>query len=587
MVLVGADGSRQTYKLVMQTVVNGPLQDAQLVLWDGTSFGVPPDRLPSTVAVQATSVRFGACPPAGSTAADVVTKFGQKSFVRTFLGTPSGTPPVKIAGASGVHISWSLGGATGYQPFIDGTYDTAMKACLAGLDPTYFYVEALHELDNKVNGGTTTLAIGTAVKNHFYDLVQAANPALRVVNTLTGYAFSDNNTKYTSGATDLNYGSIKAHIIGLDLDGIHSFPYPNLDTRAKNAQKFIRDHAAYGYTDWAVPEWGTTTTQPQDQPDLLIMANDWITKYGNAWKAEAKPPVWVTWYDYGSNPEDAGSTATDLLTVPAPINALKALVAGYSPPTSTPPTANFTGSPTSGPVSGTLLFEDDFVGAAGAAPDPAKWAEWSTATYNGSAAYGNIKPGMRATLDGSGHLVIPATPTAGTSISTAGKFDFVYGTVSIWAMAPTTPGYWPGLWTLNNTPDGDPDLPVVGEIDIHESYTGLANYYHRATHNWSGATTWSAAADPSAGLGHVFGEWHKYSARVAPGEIRFFFDDVEQGPPALKSEGAGKPYAFGPDIMNGNWIILTLAIGGAGGQQDGMAVSPAQLLIDRVEVRAL
>jgi hypothetical protein len=40
-------------------------------------------------------------------------------------------------------------------------------------------------------------------------------------------------------------------------------------------------------------------------------------------------------------------------------------------------------------------------------------------------------------------------------------------------------------------------------------------------------------------------------------------------------------------VTRGNWLILTMAVGGAGGQQDGKATAPAQLLVDSVKVTSL
>jgi hypothetical protein len=236
------------------------------------------------------------------------------------------------------------------------------------------------------------------------------------------------------------------------------------------------------------------------------------------------------------------------------------------------------------PSGPTVLFSDDFSGTG--AYDHSKWGEWSSATYNGSAAYGSIKPGDRAALDGQGHLSVPATPSTGTSISTKDDFTFKYGTITARMKVPTEGGYWPAFWTLNNNPDGHDSLPL-GEADVHESYTALANYYHRGTHTWNNDQSWSSADDPACGQGHVFGEWHDYSAKFEPGQVTFYFDGVQCGLTTTKAAGGGKPYGFGPDVTRGNWLILTMAVGGAGGQQDGRATAPAQLLVDSVKVTSL
>ena len=96
-----------------------------------------------------------------------------------------------------------------------------------------------------------------------------------------------------------------------------------------------------------------------------------------------------------------------------------------------------------------------------------------------------------------------------------------------------------------------------------------------------------ACRDPACGRNKVFGEWHDYSARVEPGRISFYFDGVRCGGHVTAAEGDGRPWAFGPDVTRGLWPILTLAVGGAGGQQDGKAVEPARLLVDRVTVTSL
>lgn len=260
-----------------------------------------------------------------------------------------------------------------------------------------------------------------------------------------------------------------------------------------------------------------------------------------------------------------------------------------SPIPSPSPLSTPTPTPSVSQGAGAVLFEDDFSGPVGAY-DHSKWGEWSSCTYEASAAYGNIKCGDRAAIDGQGHLSIPATPTQGTSISTADHFSFTYGTITARMFIPSEGGYWPAFWTLNNYPNPGQqggDAPIVGEADVLEAYTSLANGYRDAVHNWSGSTSWSGGDDTLNGLGHTIGEWHDYSARFEPGKITYLRDGVQVGMTATKEQGAGKPYAYGPDITRGNWLILTLAIGGASGQQDGKAVVPSHLLVDRVEVRGL
>jgi hypothetical protein len=235
---------------------------------------------------------------------------------------------------------------------------------------------------------------------------------------------------------------------------------------------------------------------------------------------------------------------------------------------------------------GALLFQDDFTGAAGSLPDPSKWEDYSTATYNSTAAFGLIKPGDNETLDGLGDLVVPATPTAGSGIRTGAKFGFQYGTMSAWIKVPAQVGYWPAFWSLNSPTNGSDVFPI-GEADAMESYTTWNNVYHGNGHTWTGnSATDSAEPDnycPQPETADLSGRFNKFSATIEPGKVTFSFNDV---PCATYTRTAGRAWGFGPDVTRPNWLILDLAIGGADGQQ-APATQPAQMLVSRVEVRAL
>lgn len=228
------------------------------------------------------------------------------------------------------------------------------------------------------------------------------------------------------------------------------------------------------------------------------------------------------------------------------------------------------------------LFIDNFSGAKGAKPDASKWSEWSNATYGG--AYGNIGTGERATLDGSGHLSIPATPSQGTAISTKDHSRFTTGTFTARMKVQTQQGYWPSFWTLNNNPSGV-NRTQVGEVDVIEAYTQYNDGYRRAVHNYVPADqskNWSTAENPLCGGGDIRGTWHDYSAKIEANTVTFYFDGVQCGNPVLRSEQAGKPWAFAPDNVFGNWMILANAVDTASG-----APAPTQnsvLLVDYVKV---
>lgn len=236
---------------------------------------------------------------------------------------------------------------------------------------------------------------------------------------------------------------------------------------------------------------------------------------------------------------------------------------------------------------GSLIFSDDFNGAKGALPDPKKWADYSACTYNGSAAFGGIQCGNNETLDGLGDLVIPATPTTGSAIRTTNSYAFEYGVFSAWIKIPTQVGYWPAFWTLNNGYDGT-NHPLLGEADAMESYTTWPTLYHATGHNWTNDGTPGSGGDDNlcGGPQKLSSAFHKYSVKIAPNEVTFYFDNVRCGAAFTPQTNPGKPYGFGPSVTSRNWMIFDLAVGGAGGQQQP-ATQAARLLVSRVEVRGL
>ena len=101
-------------------------------------------------------------------------------------------------------------------------------------------------------------------------------------------------------------------------------------------------------------------------------------------------------------------------------------------------------------------FIDDFLGPAGAAPNPANW----TIDVGSSAEQGWERGSLQSytdspdniRLDGFGNLVIEARKTGDgyTSgrISTRGKLDFPFGTISARIKMPAGQGLWPAFWML-------------------------------------------------------------------------------------------------------------------------------------------
>jgi beta-glucanase (GH16 family) len=235
--------------------------------------------------------------------------------------------------------------------------------------------------------------------------------------------------------------------------------------------------------------------------------------------------------------------------------------------------------PTAAHATPVILFEDDFTGSANASFDTNKWEDFSTATYNSSAAFGSIATGNNETLDGSGHLQIPATTTSGSAIRTK-TFGFDEGYVSAWIKMPTQSGYWPAFWTLNNDRDGTDTLPI-GENDIMEAYTADTSVYHATGHTWTNNSTDYHGPDNLCGQGaSLTSQYNKYSARVESGQISWYFNDQFCGLEYVDTPS--HTWGFSPDVTDDNWLILNLAVGGGG--NPSAPTQNATMLVDRVEV---
>lgn len=247
-------------------------------------------------------------------------------------------------------------------------------------------------------------------------------------------------------------------------------------------------------------------------------------------------------------------------------------------------------SATASPFSGVLLFHDSFSGVKGSLPTAGAWTDYSYCSYGGNAAFGQIGCGNDETLDGAGSLSLPATPTTGSGVRVASKYSYEYGVFSAWIKAPAQDGYWPAFWTVNS-PYTQTSLPVAGEADAYEEYTHWPTQSWATEHNWTNdgtsptgsGTLCPATPDGGPDLSAAF---HKYSVAIAPDSVTFYIDSKQCGPVTTPATNPGNEWGFGPSVTGKNWMILDLAIGGAGNQQP-TPTADAAMLVARVEIRKL
>ena len=243
----------------------------------------------------------------------------------------------------------------------------------------------------------------------------------------------------------------------------------------------------------------------------------------------------------------------------------------------------------------TLVWDDEFMGAANTLPDSTRW------TYDlGGGGWGNgeLETYTNSTSNvyqtGTGGLVIQALDNGGYTsarIKTQTLFDQAYGMVeaSIQLPAGTTQGsgLWPAFWMLGSNIDTSA-WPLCGEIDMMENI----GQYNTATQNgghihgpiepgggdYNGGdgvgTTYTLPAGEAMNTG-----FHVYGVQWNPSSISYFVDGVTYQTLSAASLPAGGAWVFNHPFF----IILNLAIGGP----IGGAVTcsfPQQLQVQYVRV---
>jgi beta-glucanase (GH16 family) len=271
----------------------------------------------------------------------------------------------------------------------------------------------------------------------------------------------------------------------------------------------------------------------------------------------------------------------------------------YLPASPVSQTINITASITD--LNKTLLWADEFNGAANTGPDAASWSATQGDGCGTSAGcgWGNGEAESYAECanrqDGNGVMVITAsTPTGDSSCTsnktwTSGKFttygkqNFTYGYFEARLKMPEGGGTWPAFWTLGSNINSV-QWPRCGELDIME-YAG--NNSTRTTSAAHYANSSGAHDYKSSGLNNstdLFDEYHTYGLLWLPNEITFLFD----GRPVLilkKADTGLTRWPFGPNAAGVDpkmYLIFNLAMGGGYGGDIQGGLKKATYSIDYV-----
>ncbi|MEV7098428.1 discoidin domain-containing protein [Amycolatopsis sp. NPDC051045] len=248
---------------------------------------------------------------------------------------------------------------------------------------------------------------------------------------------------------------------------------------------------------------------------------------------------------------------------------------------------------------GTLVWSDEFNGAAGTNPDASKWtAETGPGVNNELEYYTNNN---NTKQDGRGNLVIqlrreatpgsacPPDPISGSTtcqytsgrINTAGKFSFTYGHVEANIKVSGTQGLWPAFWLLGaNFFSGTP-WPHCGEIDIMEHVGKSPNLAYSTIHApaYNGAGGIGAPLD----LGQdVSAGFHKFGLDWDASHMTFYVDgNAFETINRATVESTRGPWVYDHPFF----LILNNAIGGDfPGPPGAGTVLPQDMVVDYVRV---
>ncbi len=230
----------------------------------------------------------------------------------------------------------------------------------------------------------------------------------------------------------------------------------------------------------------------------------------------------------------------------------------------------------------TYLFQDEFDGPAGSAPDPSKWTVARARERIKDPTFWELPENIgqyrddrqNVFLDGKSNLVIRAAKEGSTYYSGKIQSPWRGGVGHTWEarikLDCLTAGCWPAWW-LSNEDRG-------GEIDILEWY---------GNRNWPSATTVHAKSNGSEWKTRniaVDSGWHTWRCQWDQAGMRFWEDYVDGAQPYFTVPANSLP--DWPFNESGYTVfpVLNLAVAGSGGGDPGPGSYPAQMLVDWVRV---
>jgi Glycosyl hydrolases family 16 len=264
--------------------------------------------------------------------------------------------------------------------------------------------------------------------------------------------------------------------------------------------------------------------------------------------------------------------------VPAPT-----LTANASPADGVPAPA----APPADANPGGYLFQDEFDGPAGSAPNPGNWTVQNWADDVWPPVAGLYRDDRRNVfVDGNSNLVILATREGDEYFSGKLRGNWRVPIGHTWEarikLDCLTPGAWPAFWSVNEDPLPD------GEVDFFEYYGNGTWAPGTTVHAASNGKTWEGKSIP----GLIDGGWHTWRMRWDEDGFKFWRDYADGAKPYFTVPPTPIPVHGNTSDLRwpfnnpGYWLspMFTLAVGGPGGGDPALGNFPAAMLIDWIRV---
>ena len=239
----------------------------------------------------------------------------------------------------------------------------------------------------------------------------------------------------------------------------------------------------------------------------------------------------------------------------------------------------------------TLVWNDEFNGANGSAPDHSKWVIETGGNGWGNQELEYYTNHLENVQVQDGNLVITARKQAysdndgvmrgytSARLKTQHKFSQTYGRFEARIQIPRGQGIWPAFWMLGEDID-QKGWPGCGEIDIMENIGKEPAMVHGTIHGpgYSGGHGIGSPFSLKSGAPFADG-FHVYAVEWEPDVIRFYVDDnlyATRTPAALPRDAQ---WVYNHPFF----VILNVAVGGGWpGDPDTTTKFPQTMLVDYV-----